>query len=218
MKKGISWCLLASLIVACIMIAGCSKGSGSQSLADLINKGKQIKSMSADYAATTPDGKTAGGTIWGQKGKLFKIETTVNGVKNVIILNYIDKTMIMYEPAIKRGTKMKLSQSQSKPPGDYLNDIDLSKVQDFGTAVISGETCRVFQYTNADGATIKMWLSVDLGFPAQITSTTADGQTTTAKYTNVKAGPLPSGTFSVPAGVKITDLTSTSPQKQPSQQ
>jgi outer membrane lipoprotein-sorting protein len=48
-----------------------------------------------------------------------------------------------------------------------------------------------------------MWLSDRLGFPVRITSTAADGKTTTMDYTNIKVGPLPSDTFSVPADVKI---------------
>jgi hypothetical protein len=80
-------------------------------------------------------------------------------------------------------------------------------VQDLGTAVINGETCRVFQYTDENGSLIKIWLSEDLDFPVQIISTLSNGTTTTADYTNIKVGPLPSDTFSVPAGVKIMDLT-----------
>jgi outer membrane lipoprotein-sorting protein len=48
-----------------------------------------------------------------------------------------------------------------------------------------------------------MWLSQRLGFPVRLTMTTADGKTTTIDYTNIKVGSLPSGTFSVPADVKI---------------
>ncbi len=236
MKKGMTWCLLASLIVVGILVAGCSKGgstassptassppassptassppapaqgqpSGSQSLADLINKGKLIQSVSADITSTTSDGKTSSGTIWVQ-GKMFKFETTVNGTQEVMIYNYNDSSMIVYQPATGRGSKMKLSQSQNRSPGDLLNEMDPSKVQDLGTAVINGETCRVLQYTDQYGTTIKMWLIVDLGFPAQINSTLPNGTTTTADYTNIKVGPLPSDTFSVPAGVKIIDMT-----------
>jgi outer membrane lipoprotein-sorting protein len=53
-----------------------------------------------------------------------------------------------------------------------------------------------------------MWLSERLGFPVQITSTTADGKTTTIDYTNIKVGALPGDTFQVPASVKITTVPS----------
>lgn len=53
-----------------------------------------------------------------------------------------------------------------------------------------------------------MWLGERLGFPVQEASTTADGKTTTIVYTNIKVGPLPSDTFTVPASVKITTVSS----------
>lgn len=241
MKKRMIWCLLASLIVVGVLVAGCSKSSstgssptagsqsvttqsptattqsqssGSQTLADLIAKSKQGRSMQADFTVTTSKG-TANGTIWKQKD-MAKIETTVNGQQSVMIINYADNTMIEYQPARNMGVKMKLP-STSQDASSYLNGVDPSTVQDLGTAVINGETCRVIQYTMASAptTTIKMWLSEDLDFPVQMISTNANGNTTTMDYTNITVGTLPSDTFSVPAGITIRDMTNVNLPSQP---
>ena len=179
---------------------------GTQALADLIGKYKQVQSMSLDFAVTTPEGAATSGTMWAEAGKMLKIETTVGGVQEVMLINLTDNTITMWQPATKQGTKITAPAAFSDP-SSYLNGIDVSKVQDLGTADINGETCHIIQYTSTDAngsTTIKMWLSERLGFPVRVTSTTADGKTTTMDYTNIKVGSLPSDTFTVPADVKIT--------------
>ncbi len=231
MKKRMIWCLMASLIVVGVLVTGCSskggstassptassptastqsQSSGSQSIADLFAKFKQGRSMTFDYTVTTSDGKTASGTMWKQSD-MMKMETTVNGQQAVMIINYADNTMIEYQPARNMGVKMKLP-STSQDASSYLNGVDPSTVQDLGTAVINGETCRVIQYAMASAptTTIKMWLSEDQGIPVHMVSTAADGKTTTLDYTNINVGPLPSDTFSVPAGITIRDMTNMS--------
>jgi outer membrane lipoprotein-sorting protein len=191
-------------------VATTSNPSGSQALMDLVGKYKQVKSMSLDFKAATPDGKVASGTIWGETGKMLKIETTENGMKSVILVNLADNTMTMYQPSTNRGTKTKALASFQNP-STYLDGIGQSKLKDLGTGTINGEVCRIIEFarTNANGSTTnKMWLSERLGFPVQITSTTADGKTTTIDYTNIKVGALPGDTFQVPASVKITTVPS----------
>ena len=179
--------------------------SGAQTLADLIGKYKQAQSLSLDFTVTTPGGTSASGSMWAETGKMLKIETTVGSLQEVMLINLTDNTMTMWQPATKQGTKIKAPTTFSDPTS-YLKDVDASKVQDLGTADLNGQTCHVLQFTRTDATgstTVKMWLSESLGFPVQVTSTTADGKTTTMSYTNVKVGSLPSDTFTVPADVKI---------------
>jgi outer membrane lipoprotein-sorting protein len=163
--------------------------------------------MTFDFTVTTSDGKTAGGTMWKQND-MMKMESTANGHQAITIINYADNSMISYQPSQSMGVKMKLP-SASQDAGSYLNGVDPSTVQDLGTAVINGQTCRVIQYAMASTPTtnIKMWLSEDLGIPIHMVITDAAGKVTTMDYTNVKVGPLPSDTFSVPAGITIRDMT-----------
>jgi outer membrane lipoprotein-sorting protein len=235
MKKRMIWCLLASLIVVSVLVAGCSKGgstttsppasspsastqsqpSASQSLADLLAKAEHGNPVTLDFTVTTSAGKTVSGTMWKQNGML-KMETTANGHQAVMIISYTDNTMIEYQPGSSTGVKMKLP-STSQDATRYLEGVDASTVQDLGTAVINGETCRVVQYAmaNSPTTTIKMWISEDQGIPVQLISTNANGLTTTMDYTNIKVGPLPGDTFSVPAGITIRDMTNINLPSQP---
>jgi outer membrane lipoprotein-sorting protein len=186
-------------------VAAQGQTGGTQALTDLMSKYKQVQSVSLDFAVTTPENTSISGTMWSETGKMLKIQTTANGVQEVMLINLADNTMTMWQPATKQGTKIKAPTTFSDP-SSYLNGIDVSKVQNLGTEDVNGETCDVVQYvTTAAGAstTTKMWLSQRLGFPVRLTMTTADGKTTTIDYTNIKVGSLPSGTFSVPADVKI---------------
>jgi outer membrane lipoprotein-sorting protein len=185
--------------------AGQSQTAGNQTFTDLMSKYKQVQSVSLDFAVKTPDGKSTSGKMWSETGKKLKIETTVNGVQEVMLINLADNTVTMWQPATKQGTKITSPTTFSDPSG-YLNGVDTSKVEDLGTADVNGETCDVVQYTttvSGTSTTTKMWLSQRLGFPVRVTSTTADGKTTTIDYTNINVGSLPSDTFTVPADVKI---------------
>jgi outer membrane lipoprotein-sorting protein len=181
---------------------------GGQSLADLLGQYKQAASLSLDFAVTTPEGQTTSGKMWEQAGKMLKMQTTAGGIENVMIIDLTANTMTIYEPSTKQGMKSTVDVP-FQDPASYAGDVDVGDMQDLGTEVVDGETCRVVQYTTTEGSTtgsavtVKMWLSERLGFPVKVTSTTADGKTTTMTYSNIKVGELPSGTFEVPADVTI---------------
>ncbi len=227
MKKRMIWCLLASLIVVSVMVAGCSKGgstasnptastqsqpSGSQWIADLFTKLKQGTSFKADFTNTAFNGTTSSGTMWKQDDTL-KMAITVKGVPMVVIINYADKTMIRYQPDTEKGYKITLSaEYASQNLSNYWNNVDPATVQDLGIQSINGVTCHGIQYhINLYGFpdTVKMWLDENLDFPVQIITTAPSGQTGTMNFTNVQLGSLPSDTFSVPAGITIRDMANT---------
>jgi outer membrane lipoprotein-sorting protein len=185
-----------------------SQGSGSQALTDLFDKYKQTKDVSLEFAMTTSTGQSTTGKMWSQAGKNMKLETTVSNVVSVMIIDLTANTMVMYQPSTKQGMKTKVNMPV-QDPSSYASDVNISDVQDLGTEQVSGETCRVMQYTTSTGATdgttvtVKMWLSERLGFPVKVTTTSADGAVTTIQYSNIKVGSLPADTFKVPADVKI---------------
>ena len=190
--------------------ASAQAAGNGQSLADIIGAAQKVQSMSLDFTVTTSDGKTVSGSIWGETGKMLKIQTTVNGAETVEIINLTDKTLTMYQTATKTGEKIaEPAGMDSSAPGSYLLGLDATKVQDLGTDTINGETCRVVQYTSPSVATttVKMWISTSLNYPVQLISTTTDGKTTQIDYTNIKVGALPSDTFSIPADVTIKSLS-----------
>lgn len=179
---------------------------GTQSLADLFATYQQATSLSLDFTVTTPDGQTSSGSMWERAGRLLKIQTTTGGVESVMIIDLVKNTMTVYQPSTKQGMQTTVNVP-FEDPAAYAAGVDVGNMQDLGTEVVDGETCRVTQYstTSTDGlTTVKMWLSERLGFPVKVTGTTADGKTTTITYSNIKIGELPGDTFEVPADVKIT--------------
>ena len=185
-----------------------SGAQGDQSLADLLRQihaaGKPVARLRRDHS----QGQTTSGKMWEQAGKMLKMQTTVGAIENVMIIDLTANTMTIYEPSTKQGMKTAVNVP-FQDPASYAGDVDVGDMQDLGTEVVDGETCRVVQYTTTEGSTtgstvtVKMWLSERLGFPLKVTSTTADGKTTTMTYRNVKVGDLPSDTFKVPADVTI---------------
>jgi outer membrane lipoprotein-sorting protein len=179
---------------------------GGQSVSALFGKFQQAGSVSLDFVVTAPDGTKTSGKMWSDAGKHMKIQTTVNGAENVMIMDLVAQTMVVYQPATKQGMKTTLN-IPVQDPSSYADAANASDLQDLGTETVNGETCRVVQYTTTDPTggttTVKMWLSERLGYPVKVTSTTADGKTTTMEYSNIQVGSLPSDTFTVPADVNI---------------
>lgn len=181
---------------------------GTQSLADLLGRYKQIASLSLDFSVSTPDGQTTSGKMWEQAGQMLKMQTTAGGVESVMIIDLKANTMTVYQPSTKQGMKTAVNVPFDDP-ASYAGEVDVGDMRDLGTEVIDGETCRVVQYSTTEGSAtgsavmVRMWISEKLGFPLKVTSTTVDGKTTTMTYSNVKVGDLPSDTFEVPADVEI---------------
>jgi outer membrane lipoprotein-sorting protein len=231
-----AWCLLAALIVVSVMVAGCSKGgstasnppvstqgqssssptastpsqpSGSQWIAGLFTKLQQGESFKADFNNTSLSGKTSNGTMWKQ-GDSLKMSITVKGSPVVMIINYADKTMINYRPDLKKGYKMTLpTEYASENLSNYWDNVDPTTVKDLGIKSVNGETCHGIQYpANLYGFpdTVTMWLDESQEYPVQIITTTPGNETATMNFTNVQLSPLPSDTFSVPAGITIKDM------------
>ena len=184
-----------------------AQAGGAQALTDLLNTYKKVQSVSLDFTMTTGSGAKTTGTMWSEAGKNLKVDVTVNGMEMVMLINLVDKTMTEWQPSTKQGTKV-ATPAVFTDPSSYLNTVDISQVKDLGTEDVNGETCRVIQFTTTTGGqsiASKMWLSEKVGFPVRVeTSGTGSNATTmTMNYTNVKVGPLPSDTFTVPADVTI---------------
>lgn len=180
---------------------------GAQALTDLLNKYKKVQSVSLDFKMTTAGGTNTSGKMWSEAGKMLKLDMTANGVEMVMLINLTDNTMTEWQPATKKGTKIKAPITFSDPSA-YLNGVDISQVKDLGTADVNGETCHVIQFTttvSGKSMTSKMWLSERLGFPVRVVTSATGGDTATMTmdYTNINVGSLPGDTFTVPADVNI---------------
>jgi outer membrane lipoprotein-sorting protein len=225
MKKGKVCFWGTLLLVVIVMAGGCgnstaakqastSQTSKAQSLTELIDKvkdkAKQAQGISLDFTASAPDSQTTTGKLWGQTGKMMKIETIYNGEQTVAIVNSTDNTITLYQPNLKKGMKIKksiMSQLSYQSYEDYLNAIDPKVTKDLGTEVVNNEACRVIEYPSGSDKTMKMWLSENLDFPVRVKMTTGDGKTTQIDYMNIDFSALSGDIFNVPADIKISDQT-----------
>ena len=224
MKKIVFYIILSLLVVTVFVLGGCSNssptGSGSEavpkieSIADLVQKvqdtATQMQGISLDYVMTESDKTISSGKIWGQpSNKMMRVETTINKIQDIIIINENEKSVIIYQPDKKTGKKVDIStysQLADLSYEDYVNNID-PKATDLGNEDVNGEKCRVIQYTSNDKSTITMWISEKLNFPSRIKTVNADGIARQSDYTNIIIGTLPADTFIVPAGISIHDQT-----------
>lgn len=194
-------------------MASPGQAGGNRQLVSLITKYKQTKSVSFDFTLNSSTGQNASGKEWND-GRMVKIETTtVKGVEEVIIADLQTGTVTVYQPSTNQGRVIKATTLSSVPtPIGSLKNVSLGDIKDKGTATVNGEVCRVIQHaithTNTNGQTVTdeatIWLSERLAFPVKQTVTTPGGGTTTVEFTNVKIGPLPADTFTIPGSVKIT--------------
>lgn len=174
-------------------------------LADIIGKAKGFTSISFDFSVSSSGSVVASGSMWSEAGKMLKIKTTVSKMDVIEIINMSDKTMTMYMPASKTGTKSAMPAGvDSSDPGSYLSGVDASKLKDDGTDNVNGEACRVVEYSDESGSAVKMWISTKLNFPVKIT-TMADKKEIEMDYTNVSTAALPAGTFDIPSDIQITE-------------
>ena len=224
MKKIVFYIILSLLVVTVFVLGGCSNssptGSGSEavpkieSIADLVQKvqdtATQMQGISLDYVMTESDKTISSGKIWGQpSNKMMRVETTINKIQDIIIINENEKSVIIYQPDKKTGKKVDIStysQLADLSYEDYVNNID-PKATDLGNEDVNGEKCRVIQYTSNDKSTITMWIREKLNFPSRIKTVNADGIARQSDYTNIIIGTLPADTFIVPAGISIHDQT-----------
>lgn len=175
------------------------------SLADIIGKAKGLTNLSFDFSVSSSGSVLASGSMWSEAGKMLKIKTTVSKIDVIEVINLSDKTMVMYMPESKTGTKSAMPEGiDSSDPGNYLSGVDASKLKDDGTDNVNGEACRVVEYSDESGSAVKMWISTKLNFPVKITAT-VDKKEIDMDYTNVSTADLPAGTFDIPSDIKITE-------------
>lgn len=186
------------------------QSAAQASLAALVTKFQQPKSAVFDFKLTSAAGQVTSGKEWNQGGQMVKIETTVKGADEVIIVDIPAGTTTVYYPGTNKGTVTKSSIPFPDPVGT-IKGLSLSDLKDLGTATMDGKPCRVVGYTithkGPNGTTITYsgttWLGERLAFPVKQMITTQNGATTTLEFSNVRLGPLPSDSFTVPANVKI---------------
>lgn len=216
MKKWVTVFLAMFVMLVGLGLSGCgggNKDAGSaaqpkeESLADLLGKGKQATGLSYDFIMTAKSGPQMNGKMW-IDGKKMRNETVTQNQKMVMIVDGDANVAYMYNPDQNSAMKIPLDNSKSQQtPSGYTRDVDPAKAKVLETTTYDGIRCRVVQIDSADGKSqTKMWLREDYGLPVKVETTDASGGKTVMEYKNMKVGPVPTDTFQLPGGVKVTDM------------
>ncbi len=187
-----------------------------ESTADLFGKGQKIEGMTCDYVITSED-ITAQGKMWVQ-GEKVKHETTAQGQK--IIMIFDGNIFYSYNPdesmAIKfTNDDMQGDSKEIDTPLDFTEEASDELITELETVDYEGFRCRVLIVKEKGSKDeVKMWVREDCGIPVRVEATDANGIKTVMEYRNLKVGALPAGTFELPKGVQVQDISEMMSQMQ----
>lgn len=226
--KFTSYVAVLLLLFVCLLPAGCGpekvKEAGKSSIptnkqvsqpmkketvADLFAKGQRANSLSYEFVLTSSSGVQKG-KVW-IKDKSMKTEMTVQGQKVVSYFDQGANTIITYYPAQNQAVKLSADKQPGRKgfaPGEYTEMVDSQAAKIIGSEVYEGVPCKIVLYAgqNANEKEVRLWVREDYGLPMRVEVTSAAGEKTVMEFKNMYIGPLPSDTFELPAGVKVTDL------------
>lgn len=177
---------------------------GGDSLTDILGIGAGIDSVQYDMVMTSPDSSQLTIHVW-LKGNKMKSETDMGGGQGTVvsIADMDEGVMYQYFPDQNMAYKM----SYDQPENTALTEtqaISGYHPTELGTETVDGKVCLVVEYSQA-GATVKMWIWKEHGFPVKVETTTAEG-TTTIEYKNIDFSNIPDSEFEVDPGVTIMEI------------
>jgi len=216
MKKTLILLLVASLLLLVIGLTGCGKtetassGGSDESVADLLAKGKNNPGMAFDYVVTAKAAQMSG-KMW-ISGKNMKSEITVQGQRMISIVDGVDNVAYMYNPEQNSAMKMPLNNIKSNKsvdaPDKEIQGMDPAQITALETVTYDGAECRVLSLKRpVDQSEVKLWVREDCGIPVRTEVTEPSGDKTVVEYKNLVIGALPAETFTLPAGVQVTDMS-----------
>lgn len=177
-------------------------------ISELFAKGQKLEGISYDCVVSEKGNITVNSKVWMQGSKM-KVEATIEGQT---MITFIDgDSVIGYNPDQKTAFKLSIDKAkQAKTPNEYLKEANsqTDKFKSIETIVYDGVKCRVISSTGTDGKELtKMWIREDCGIPVKVETVGPDGNKSVLEYKNMKVGALPEGTFKLPDGVQITDIS-----------
>lgn len=173
-----------------------------ETLDDILGRTSGIESVKFDMIMTSPGMASMTTKVW-LKGQNMKSEATMEGQTVINIIDHETRTMYMYMPDQNMAVKVTYDQAQASPI-DETQAIGQYHPQTTGTETIDGKVCLVVEYT-VQGASTKMWIWQEYGFPLKVVTETAQG-TATIEYKNIEFTDIPDSEFQLPPGVQIMDL------------
>lgn len=179
-----------------------------ETISELFARGQKLEGISYDCVVSEKGNAPLNSKVWMQ-GTKMKVEITIEGQT---MITFIDgNSVIGYNPDQKTAFKLSIDKTkQAKTPNEYLKEANsqTDKFKNLEPTVYDGVKCRVISSVGSDGKELtKMWIREDYGIPVKVETIGSDGNISVLEYKNMKVGPLPEGTFKLPDGVQITDIS-----------
>ena len=172
-----------------------------ETLEEILGHAAGITTMKYDMLVTSPGTQTMTTRTWIKNNKM-KLEMTVEGQTIITLLDMDAHTMYLYYP--DQNMAMGMTYEPTETAMDEAQSIPDYNPTIIGTETLDGKFCLVVEYT-AEGATTKMWIWKENGFPIRIEMTTSEGKTV-VEYKNIDFSDILDSEFELPEGVEILEL------------
>jgi outer membrane lipoprotein-sorting protein len=206
--------LCATLLVAILLVAGCTStnnntnnqnntngGNQTNSLTQLLNKANQITSMAYTINVTVanlPTGLII--HVWQKKPTFMKTEmnTTIPNLNMTITMITIQRPngTFTYNSMSNKWIKSNETIAQTPPSTSELLNYNLTEA---GTETVNGKLCTIVEYTtvtNNQTVHVRMWIWNEHGIPIKMRSTFEGQQSTTIMtMTDFNFAEIPDSTF-----------------------
>jgi outer membrane lipoprotein-sorting protein len=137
------------------------------------------------------------------KGDKMRTEMNDEGETIITILDNNARTMYVYYEST--GMVMVMNYQPQESALDETRGITDYNPVILGTETYDGKECMVIQYT-IEGATIKMWIWKQYGFPIKVETTSSRG-TYIIEYRNVVFNSVTDDVFVLPSGLTTMTFT-----------
>ena len=174
------------------------------------NRAAQAQPFSASYDQKVTRGAEVSTSKVLVKNTMFRIESTMEGERNIIIRN--QDGLYTYAPA--EGTAVKLeglepSLVAAETLGDYAGYLHQRGAARIDSDIVNGRLCDVYQFTDpATRSQATAWVWQDKQFPLKVELDGPDG-ITVVELSNIQLDVVPSDTaFQLPSDIKLMDVDS----------
>ncbi len=174
---------------------------GGESLTDIVGQVGGIDSVSYTMEASGPGMPLITTKIW-MEGNKFRSESGDQETM-IFIVDYDIGKAYMYMPDLNMAYEVDIS-TVSPPDYEYVQDIPGYNPTIIGTATMDGKECLVVEYSQG-GATVKIWIWKQHGFPVRTETTTAEG-TMVVEFKDIDFSDIPDSMFEVDPGVTIMEI------------
>lgn len=183
-------------------------------LSNIFNKADKMNEYSYHMDMIVEDGVSSEGKFWISNNKVKMEFETIEGEKNVVVMDGEENLSYFYNPVDKTGVKMTydISDEEQNTQLGAQNYVDIMKeISDDGNVkvekgTLDGETVDIVS-GEVQGDTSKMWISRKTGFPLKHESYTNGELDVTIIYSDFETGSIDPSVFTVPDDIKFTDMT-----------